>query len=376
MARSFGAGLFHFKEVFGKMSEQRQAYSAAELKTLTEGIFQHWKVPAAHSTIIADTLISANLRGVDTHGVARIPSYIERFRKNLVEPVPDIKIESRMPFAAAVDGGNGMGPVVAQAAMDEVLKRCDTIGFGVATAKRSNHFGTCAYWVEQAARRGCVGICLSPASKSLAPFGSREPFFGTNPIAAAAPAGKHAPWVMDMATSVAARGHIRLAARHGEAIPEGWALDKEGRPTTDAEAALKGVMLPFSGVKGSAIAMLIDILGGVMSGSAFGGEIRDMTQDYTAPQDVGHFFLAFKIDALMPLAEFNARMEEQIARLKALQPAAGFEEVLYPGEPEARKEKLRLRDGIPLTAQVADAVRKEAEEAGLAFPSPVPASAN
>lgn len=357
------------------MSEQRQAYSADELRTLTEGIFQHWKVPAAHSITIADTLISANLRGVDTHGVARIPGYIERFRTKLVEPSPDIKIESRMPFAVTVDGGNGMGPVVAQAAMDEVLKRADTLGFGIATAKHSNHFGTAAYYAAQAAEHGCIGICLSPASKSLAPFGSMEPFFGTNPIAAAAPAGRHAPWVMDMATSVAARGHIRLAARHGEAIPEGWALDKEGRPTTDAEAALTGVMLPFSGVKGSAIAMLIDILGGVLSGSAFGGAIRDMTQDFTAPQDVGHFFLAFRIEALMPLSEFNARMEEQIARLKALKPAAGFEEVLYPGEPEARREKQRARDGIPLTVQVVDAVRKEAGEAGLAFPESVLAPA-
>lgn len=358
------------------MSEQRQAYSVSELREVTERIFQYWKVPAEHSIIVADTLISANLRGVDTHGVARIPGYIERFRTKLVEPVPDIKVESRMPFAVAVDGGNGMGPVVAQAAMDEVLKRADSFGIGVATARRSNHFGTAAYYALQAAEHGCIGICLSPASKSLAPFGSMEPLFGTNPIAAAAPAGRHAPWVMDMATSIAARGHIRLAARHGQPIPEGWALDKDGRPTTDAQAALTGVMLPFSGVKGSAIAMLIDILGGVLSGSAFGGAIRDMTQDFTAPQDVGHFFLAFRVEALMPLDEFNARMEEEIARLKALKPAAGFEEVLYPGEPEARKEKQRAKSGIPLTAQVVDAVRKEAEEAGLAFPSPVLATAS
>ncbi|BCJ89648.1 lactate dehydrogenase [Terrihabitans soli] len=357
------------------MSEQRQAYSVSDLRTVTEKIFQHWNVPVEHSITIADTLISSNLRGVDTHGVARIPGYIERFRTKLVEPVPEIKITSRMPFAASVDGGNGMGPVVAQAAMHEVLKRAESFGIGVATAKHSNHFGTAAYYALQAAENGCIGICLSPASKSLAPFGSMEPLFGTNPIAAAAPAGKHSPWVMDMATSIAARGHIRLAARHGQAIPEGWALDKEGRPTTDAEAALKGVMLPFSGVKGSAIAMLIDILGGVLSGSAFGGAIRDMTQDFTAPQDVGHFFLAFQIEALMPLEEFNARMEEEIARLKALKPADGFKEVLYPGEPEARKEKQRSRDGIPLTVQVADAIRKEAEEAGLGFPSPVLASA-
>jgi len=358
------------------MPEQRPSYSAAELRTFTERLFRHWNVPSPHAAIVADTLLSANLRGVDTHGVARIPGYIDRFRHKLVEPVPRISVETRLPFAAAIDGGNGMGPVVAQAAMDEVLKRADSLGVGIATARRSNHFGAAAYYALQAARKDCVGLCLSPASKSLAPFGSREPLFGTNPVAAAVPAGRHAPWVMDMATSVAARGHIRLAARHGESIPEGWALDAEGRPTTNAEHALAGVMLPFSGVKGSAIAMLVDILGGVLSGSGFGGTIRDMTRDFTAPQDVGHFFLAFRVEALMPLAEFNARMEEEIARLKALKPAAGFSEVLYPGEPEARKEQERSRSGIPLSAQVVAALRKEAEEAGLAFPDPVLAPAD
>jgi LDH2 family malate/lactate/ureidoglycolate dehydrogenase len=357
------------------MSDARQLYSAPELEHVTARIFQHWNVPEKDAAIVAGSLVAANLRGVDTHGVARIPAYIDRFRRGMVEPQPKITVTSRMPFAAAVDGGNGLGSVVAQTAMDEALARAAKIGVGIVTANRSNHFGTAAYWALQAAERGCIGLCVSPASKSLAPFGSREPLFGTNPIAAAAPAGRHTPWVMDMATSVAARGHIRLAARHGEDIPEGWALDADGKSTTNAEQALAGVMLPFSGVKGSAIAMLVDILGGVLSGSGFGGAIRDMTRDFDAPADVGHFFMAFQIEGLMPLAEFNARMEEEIARLKALKPAAGFDEVLYPGEPEARKERDRLKNGIPLSAQVADAVRAVAEECGLHFPKPASASA-
>lgn len=358
------------------MAEARQLFSAEDLERATAAIFAHWRVPEADAAVIARSLVAANLRGVDTHGVARIPGYIERFRTRLVEPRPDIRVTSRMPFAASVNGGNGMGPVVAQAAMEEALRRAETIGVGVVTARRSNHFGTAAFYALQAAERGMIGLCMSPASKSLAPFGSREPLFGTNPVAAAAPAGRHDPWVMDMATSVAARGHIRLAARHGEAIPEGWALDAEGRPTTDAQAALAGVMLPFSGVKGSAISMLVDILGGVLSGSGFGGAIRDMTRDFEAPQDVGHFFMAFQVEALMPLDEFNARMEEEIARLKALKPAAGFSEVLYPGEPEARRARERRANGIPLTAQVEAAVRAEAEEAGVRFPDPIFAAAS
>jgi len=349
------------------MSDAPQLYDADALTAWVAGIFSHWELPPADAATVARSLVAADLRGVDTHGVARLPSYIERLRRNVVEPRPKVVVRSTMPFAATVDGGNGMGPVVGQIAMDEALKRADRLGIGVVTARRSNHFGAAAYYAMQAVERGCIGICLSPASKSLAPFGSQEPLFGTNPIAVAIPAGRHVPWVMDMATSVAARGHIRLAARDGHDIPEGWALDADGHPTTDAERALAGVMLPFAGAKGSALAMLVDILGGVLSGSGFGGSIRNMTDDFEAPQDVGHFFLALQIEGLMPLAEFNARMEQEVERLKALKPAAGFQEVLYPGEPEARREQERRASGIPLSTQMVASLRLLADEAGLPF---------
>ncbi len=353
------------------MSDAAQSFAAGDLESFAAALFRHWDMPAKDADTVARALIFANLRGVDTHGVARIPSYLERFRQNLVEPRPTIIVSSRMPWAADVDGGNGMGPVVAQAAMDEVLRRADTLGIGVATARRSNHFGAASFYALQAVPHGCVGICLTPASRALAPYGSKAPFFGTNPIAVAMPAGRHVPWSLDMATSVAARGHIRLAARHGQPIPEGWALDAEGRPTTDSEKAMRGVMLPFAGAKGSAMAMMIDVLGGVLSGSAFGGEVRDMNFDFAAPQDVGHFFLAFKIEGLMPLAAYTARMEEEISRLKALEPAAGFSEILYPGEPEARKEAERRANGIALSRQVLDSIRPYAEEAGVPMPAPL-----
>ena len=354
------------------MSDAPHLYDADALTAWTAGIFSHWKLPPADAETVAQSLVAANLRGVDTHGVTRVPAYIERLRRGLVEPRPEIIVQSTMPFAATVDGGNGMGPVVGQIAMTEALKRADTLGIGVVTARHSNHFGAAAFYALQAVERGCIGLCLSPASKTLAPFGSQEPLFGTNPIAVAIPAGRQVPWVMDMATSVAARGHIRMAARHGRDIPEGWALDADGLPTTDAERALAGVMLPFAGAKGSALAMLVDILGGVLSGSGFGGSIRDMTKDFEAPQDVGHFFLALKIEGLMPLAEFNTRMEEEVARLKALRPAAGFNEVLYPGEPEARREQQRRTLGIPLSTQIVDSLRLLADETGTPFISPLP----
>lgn len=313
-------------------------------------------------------MIIANLRGVDTHGVVRSGGYIERFRTRLVNPLPDFQVTSTYPWALAIDADNAMGAVAAGFAMDEVLSRAERLGVGGATVKHSNHFGAASVYALRAVDAGCIGIVLSPASRSLAPFGSMEPLFGTNPIAVALPAGRHDPWVMDMATSIAARGHIRVAARRGEPIPEGWALDAEGRPTTEAKAALGGVMLPFSGPKGSALAMMVDILGGVLSGSAFGGDIRDMTRDFTAPQDVGHFFLALKVDAFMPEREFASRMEEEIRRLKALKPAVGFDEVSYPGEREARLAEHRQAEGIPIPPETVQVLRSVASETGAELP--------
>jgi len=335
---------------------------ASELKRFATEVFLRSGLPAADADVVADSLVWADLHGVDTHGVARIPAYIDRFHHRLVELKADLRIESRMPFAARLDGGNAMGAVIANRAMNEALSRAEATGIGVVVAYRSNHFGAAGYWARQAVPRDCIGICISPASKSLAPFGSKAPLFGTNPFAVAVPAGRHAPWVMDFATSVAARGHIRLAVRAGTPIPEGWALDRHGYPTTDAKKALEGVMLPFAGPKGSALSMLADILGGVLSGASFAGDIRDMNTDFSAPQDLGHFFMAMKIEAFLPLAEFAARMEQMIERIRALPPAPGVAEVLYPGEPEVRKAAERRRTGVALAATTQTALAKLAAE--------------
>ncbi|MDH4189208.1 MAG: Ldh family oxidoreductase [Betaproteobacteria bacterium] len=338
---------------------------AERLRAFVAEVFRHAGLEAAAADIVADSLVWADLAGVDTHGVARVPSYVERLRKKLVNAAPRMSVESRMPFAASLDGDNAMGALVAERAMREALERARILGIGVVVARRSNHFGTAGYWARKAVSEGCIGICISPASKSLAPFGSKAPLFGTNPFAVAVPAGARAPWVMDLATSVAARGHIRLAAREARSIPEGWALDRDGHPTTDAARALEGVMLPFAGPKGSALSMLADILGGVLAGAAFGGEIRDMNTDFSAPQEVGHFFMAMRVDAFMPAAEFAARMTQLIDRVKALPPAAGFDAVMYPGEPEARRSAERREKGIALSVATRAALAKVAGEFGL-----------
>jgi len=338
---------------------------AARLRSFASGVFTHCGLESEASAIVAENLVWADLHGIDTHGVARIPAYVERFGLKLVDPRPSLRIETRMPFAASLDGGNGMGAVVAERAMREALQRAESVGIGVVVARRSNHFGAAGYWARKAVPKGCIGICVSPASKSLAPFGSKAPLFGTNPFAVAVPVGSRPPWVMDFATSVAARGHIRLAAREGRPIPEGWSLDRDGNPTTDAARALEGVMLPFAGPKGSALSMLADILGGVLAGAAFAGEIRDMNTDFSAPQDLGHFFLAMRVDAFMPAEAFAARMETMIERIKALPPVPGVNEVMYPGEPEARVAAERAKGGIPLSDTTRAALARLAARLGI-----------
>lgn len=350
------------------MSDPIRLIAPARLSTFIQAVFQHHGLAPDHAASVANAMIQADLRGVDTHGVVRTGGYVERFRTALVNPVPRFETITRYGWAHAIDADNAMGPVVSDFAMAKVLESAGSMGIGGAVVRRSNHFGAASIYALQAVAADCVGIVLSPASKSLAPFGSMEPLLGTNPIAVALPALPDVPWCLDMATSIAARGHIRIAARRNEPIPPGWALDEHGVPTTDAAAALKGVMLPFAGPKGSALAMLVDVLGGVLSGSGFAGAIRDMTRDFEAPQDVGHFFMAFKIDAFMPLRDYRQRMDHMIATLKALKPAAGFDEVLYPGEREARLSAQRSADGIPVRPETLAVLRQVSEDSGIPLP--------
>lgn len=345
-------------------------YAAKALGQFAAGIFAAEGLPRADAETMAAALVAANLRGFDTHGVMRVPAYVRRLRAGLINPVPRITTQSRRAFATVVDGDNAMGPVAVAAALAACRDAAERLGIGVATVRRSNHFGAASVHTVPLAREGCIAIAMSPGAGSLAPHGSRAPLLGTNPMAVAAPAGRHAPWSLDMAASVAARGHIRIAQQEGRSIPEGWALDDAGRPTTDPTAALRGVVLPFGGAKGSALSMMVDVLGGVLSGAGFAGSTRDWNADFSGPADVGHFFLVMKVDAFMDLAEFEGRMETAIARLKALPPADGFDEVLYPGERAGRSETARTAKGVPLGQGALAELAALGAEHGLSLPDP------
>ena len=274
-------------------------------------VLERLDVPAAHARDVAGCLIKAELRGVDSHGLVRLPVYSRRVQAGAVNAQPDIQLTARAASAALVDGDNGLGPVVGARAMDAALDLATQQGTGFVGVCRSNHFGPAAYYVERAVARGLIGIAISNAPPNMAPFGGKTRLLGTNPVAIAIPAGQEDPLIFDASTSVVARGKIIVAAHVNKSIPEGWAIDPDGYPTTDPADALAGAMLPFGGPKGSAISFIIDIFCGVLTGAAFAQHLNTL-EDLANVQNVGHVFVAFRTDLFVADDQFRMRMDEML----------------------------------------------------------------
>ena len=349
----------------GTQTERPVLIKASKLNALVRRIFLFNGLSEDHAAIAAHALVKASLRGVDSHGVARVPMYCERLRRKAANPRPDISVTRTAPAVAQVDGDNGLGLVVGHCGMQEAIILAKEFGIGLAGVKRSGHYGMGALYVLQAIAENCIGMAFTNASPALAVWGGRAPFLGTSPFAAGAPAGDASPFLIDMACSVVARGKLKFAAQRGEPIPEGLALDKDGRPTTDGQAAFEGTVLPFGGVKGSALSMLMEVLSGVLTGAAFGGEVRNPFTGLDGFQGTGHFFMALQADAFMPAEQFQARMDRLASRVKNQPRADGVEQILMPGEPEALAEAERSETGIPLTPDVVESLRAEANLAGI-----------
>ena len=347
----------------------------SSLRDFSAAIFERLGLPEPQALNVADCLVQANLRGLDSHGIARIPIYAKRLRLGLVNARPDLTLRRVAPSAAHLDGDDGMGMVVGTKAMEGAIALARETGVGLVGVCRSTHYGMAAYYVSQAIAADCIGFAFTNSSPGMAPFGGTKPILGVNPLAVGVPAGRRPPVVLDMAMSVIARGKMRLAAVHGEAIPEDLGVDAQGRPTTDGMRVFGGgAVHPFGGPKGSALAIWMEIMGGVLTGAAFAGEMKSLYEDFSGPQRIGHVFMAIRPDLFMPMAAFKERMDAMIQRLKDSHPAEGLDEVFMPGEPEARREAERLRTGIPLTSEVLASLRAEAEALGVALPawSPTP----
>lgn len=332
------------------------------------GVLERLGVPAEGARQVAECLLLAELRGVDSHGLIRLPVYARRIQAQAVKPKPVITVQSQYAAVAWVDGDNGLGPVVGCRAMDEALNLAESCGIGFVGVRHSNHFGAAAYYIERATRRRYIGCAISNAPPNMAAFGGRERFLGTNPIAIGIPAGRERPVLFDASSSVAARGKIIAAAQKNLAIPEGWAIDPQGRPTTDAREALAGAVLPFGGAKGSAISLIIDILSGVLTGAAFALHLNTL-ENLHAVQNLGQVFAALRTDLFLPAEEFTRRMDEILRLLKASAPAPGVRCVLAPGELEFDTESRNRKLGIPLAEEVVGQLVELGNAAGVHFPS-------
>jgi LDH2 family malate/lactate/ureidoglycolate dehydrogenase len=341
--------------------------SPEALRERVTALYRAVGLPDEHAALVADTLVRADMWGHSSHGVMRAPWYLDRVRNGVMKPVNEAVRVVDAGAIAVVDGREGVGQVIARDAMLDAVARAKRHGVGVVSVRNSNHHGALGYFTRLAAEAGCIGMLAANGGPAMAPWGGRRMAVGTNPWSIAAPAGRHPPMMLDIANTVVARGKIFVARQKGALIPDHWALDAEGRRTTDPVAALAGVILPMAEHKGYAIALMMDVLAGVLSGSGILAEVSSPFKT-DKPSRCGHFFLALDIAAFGPRETFEARMEQMIAGVKAVPLAPGFDEILYPGELEARNEARRAREGLELPHQTVADLRVEAERLGAPWP--------
>jgi LDH2 family malate/lactate/ureidoglycolate dehydrogenase len=328
------------------------------------GVFEKLGLPREDAQIAADAIVGSNLRGVDTHGVIRMLVYSQKLRGGYVSTKPKLHPVRETKGTALIDGGNGLGQIVGYRAMETAIRKAKDVGVSCVTVRNSNHFGTCAHYSMLALQHDMIGLAFTNASAQIAPTGGAQKVLANNPWSVAVPAGQRFPVVLDMANSVVARGKIRMAAKEGKPIPPDWAVDKNGKPTTDPKAALEGFLLPVGGYKGYGITLIVDLLTGVLADSCYGPRVQGLDV-VEAVGGVGHTFMAVDVAAFDDISAFKARMDGYIAEIKDSKKAAGVEQIYLPGELEFLKEQERRQKGIPLHANIVKDLRAIAEETGV-----------
>lgn len=315
-------------------------------------------VPLEHAQITMQLLLWADLRGFGTHGVERLLSYVPRLQKGLINPRPNLKIETKGESLRLVQGDNGLGPVVAFTGIQEAMAIAKKSGIGLVGCRESNHFGAAAPYVLMACAQRLIAITSTNAFPTMAPTGGLDSLVGNNPLAIGVPADGGSHFVLDMAMSVSSRGRIREMAARGEQIPPGWAITREGRPTTDPHEALRGLVLPIGQHKGYGLAVAMDILCGVITGAGFGRGIKSLFQDWSEPQHIGHIFITIDPQRFMPWDVFAKRMGQLYGLLKSSTPIDPKVPVILPGELESRLEEERKKAGIPVEPEILAKLRK------------------
>ena len=327
-----------------------------KLNLIIKNIFKRHKLSFEHAKICADALINAELVGAPSHGLSRLKMYCDRINKKVINPKPKIKIKKISQSITQIDANNSIGFVAADIGIKKAISNAKKTGIGLVGIKNSGHYGLSGYYAEQAVKKNLITMCFTNAPPAIAPHGAKKSLFGTNPICFGTPTASKIPFILDTSVSVINRGKIRVAARTDKKIPEGVALDKFGKPTTDAKKALSGVQLPIAGFRGSGLAWMVDILSGVLTGGNHGGKVKDPFDDFSGPQNIGHLFIAIKPNLF--IGNYNERIKENIKRIKRLPKIKGVKEILYPGQNKHRRYKKNLNKKINIPTNIAKDLKK------------------
>ena len=329
-------------------------------------VFEAVGVPPEHAATVAENLTQGELHGMGSNGVSRLLHvYTRRFQSGGFKRQPNVRVLRRDRSIALVDGDHGPGAVAGNYAMKLTLELARAHGSGWVGVRHSQHYGAAFLFARQALPLGMIGFCTTAAVPQVAPYGGKQRALGTNPLCIAIPGGKRGNIILDMATTVVARGKVQLYALEGRPIPEGWAVDAEGRPTTDPVAASAGSMLPLGGYKGYGLSLMVEIFSSILTGAAFGSQIGALFDDLDQPQNMGHFFGALDISGFISVDDFRQRMDDLIDYIKSNPLAEGHDEILVPGEPEARKAAQYRQEGIPIAIDVVSSFADLAAELGV-----------
>jgi len=354
-----------------------QIFSHEQLYAFTCNVFLKMGCSQADGILATNVLLAADVRGIDSHGIARLAGYVRLWEVGRINTSPQIKVVHETPSTAVVDGDKGLGLLVAQKAMQIAINKAKLVGTGWVSVKNSNHFGIAGYHAMMALSQDMIGIAMTNASALVAPTYSIEKMLGTNPIAVAVPAGKEAPFVADFATTTASNGKLEIAQRKNQNIPSGWAQDKTGQTTQDAFVLKQGgALLPLGAEKelgshkGYALGSIVDIFSGVLSGANFGPWVPPFPAYVPMPENmpgegIGHFIGAMRIDAFRPASEFKDNMDKWLHRFRIAKPIEGKEHVFVAGDIEREMVAKRMENGIPLVSDVVKDLQGLAEKFGL-----------
>jgi LDH2 family malate/lactate/ureidoglycolate dehydrogenase len=350
-----------------------------KLLQFSKNVFLNIGCNEEDAILAANVLLSADLRGIDSHGIARLSGYVRLWDAERVNPNPNLNIIHQTPSTATLDGDRALGLVSAPKAMQIAIDKAKLVGTGWVCVQNSNHFGIAGYHAMLALEHDMIGICMTNASPLVAPTFSLEKLLGTNPICVAVPAGEEPSFVADFATTTAANGKLEILQRKNGVAPVGWIQNKNGKSSTDPhELKVGGALLPLGGDrehgshKGYALGAIVDIFSGVLSGANYGPWVPPFPSYIPMPPDmpgkgIGHFFGAMRIDSFRPATEFKEHMDQWIKRFRAAKTIEGYEKVIIPGDPEREMNKIRMNEGIPLLGPVLDDLHYLADRFQLVF---------